>query len=458
MIRAPAAYDPFRHPRAARARRASVLARMERNGHLRRAVRAQGRRRPPGPAPGRPGHRRPRPEDRRGRRPGANPAATQRAPWFVGLGARPAAGSGGPALRRAWDLAEGADGRVFTGGLRITTTVDLEAQAAAERAVAAVAGRRGRDPYGALVAVEPGTGAVRAMVGGRSWWDDARFGRVNLATGAGGGGRPAGSAFKTFALVAALERGIPPEAVFAAPDRLVVGRAGGTARRGGWPTTRAMASARRPCGRRPPFRSTPSTPGCCCGWAVATPTVAPGRWSRRPPGWGWTARCGRCRARSLGPARSRRWRWRPPTRPWPPRGGGRRRSGWPGSPGPTGGCCTRPGPVPTRSSSPAWPRSPPTCSGGWSTGAPGSTAGSGGRRPPRRARPRTTPTPGSWGSPRRWPRPCGSATPRAMCRWCRRGSGAGCRAGPGRRPSGPGSCGPPWPGSRTGGSPSPTPA
>ena len=64
------------------------------------------------------------------------------------------------------------------------------------------------------------------MVGGRSWWDDARFGRVNLATGAGGGGRPAGSAFKTFALVAALERGIPPEAVFAAPDRLVVGRRG----------------------------------------------------------------------------------------------------------------------------------------------------------------------------------------------------------------------------------------
>jgi len=116
---------------------------------------------------------------------------------------------------------------VFTRGLRITTTVELAAQAAAERAVASVAGRRGRDPYGALVAVEPGTGAVRAMVGGRDWWRDARFGRVNLATGDGGGGRPAGSAFKTFALVAALERGIPLEAVFRAPDRLVVGRRGG---------------------------------------------------------------------------------------------------------------------------------------------------------------------------------------------------------------------------------------
>jgi membrane peptidoglycan carboxypeptidase len=47
---------------------------------------------------------------------------------------------------------------VFTGGLRIATTVDLEAQAAAERAVAAVAGRRGGGPYGSLVAVEPGSG------------------------------------------------------------------------------------------------------------------------------------------------------------------------------------------------------------------------------------------------------------------------------------------------------------
>src|SRR5215218_6110056 len=34
MIRAPSAYDPFRHPRAARARRAAVLARLERHGHL----------------------------------------------------------------------------------------------------------------------------------------------------------------------------------------------------------------------------------------------------------------------------------------------------------------------------------------------------------------------------------------------------------------------------------------
>jgi membrane peptidoglycan carboxypeptidase len=221
MIRAPAAYDPFRHPRAARARRASVLARMERNGHLGKAVRARAAAAPLGLRPGDPA------TAGKARRPGrGDRAGAQRAPWFVGWVLDQLLD---PADRRFDVLGtsrKARTDRVFTGGLRITTTVDLEAQAAAERAVAAVAGRRGRDPYGALVAVEPGTGAVRAMVGGRSWEDDARFGRVNLATGAGGGGRPAGSAFKAFALVAALERGIPPEAVFAAPDRLVVGRGG----------------------------------------------------------------------------------------------------------------------------------------------------------------------------------------------------------------------------------------
>jgi membrane peptidoglycan carboxypeptidase len=236
MIRAPAAYDPFRHPRAARARRAEVLDRMARNGHLPAAARARAAAAPLGLRPGDPtgaaadgagkgkgpgeggprGHTTPGSRDR---------AGAGRAPWYVGWVLDQLLD---PADHRFDALGTSRKARtdaVFTGGLRIATTVDLAAQAAAERALAAVAGRRDGDPYGALVAVEPGTGAVRAMVGGRDWWGDARFGRLNLATGAGGGGRPAGSAFKTFALVAALERGIPPEAVFEAPERLVVGRA-----------------------------------------------------------------------------------------------------------------------------------------------------------------------------------------------------------------------------------------
>jgi penicillin-binding protein 1A len=64
------------------------------------------------------------------------------------------------------------------------------------------------DPYAALTAIDPRTGYVRAMVGGRDYWNESsRFARVNLATG-GSTGRQAGSAFKPFALVAALENGV----------------------------------------------------------------------------------------------------------------------------------------------------------------------------------------------------------------------------------------------------------
>jgi membrane peptidoglycan carboxypeptidase len=96
---------------------------------------------------------------------------------------------------------------LFEGGLQIVTSLDLRMQGAAERAVASVLTEPG-DPYAALTAVEPNTGYVRAMVGGRNYWnEDDLFSRVNLATG-GSTGRQAGSAFKPFALVAALEHGI----------------------------------------------------------------------------------------------------------------------------------------------------------------------------------------------------------------------------------------------------------
>jgi penicillin-binding protein 1A len=62
----------------------------------------------------------------------------------------------------------------------------------------------------ALASVDPASGAVVAMVGGR---DFARS-QVNLATGQGGGGFPPGSSFKVFYLVAALEKGIPPNTSF----------------------------------------------------------------------------------------------------------------------------------------------------------------------------------------------------------------------------------------------------
>jgi penicillin-binding protein 1A len=106
---------------------------------------------------------------------------------------------------------------LFEGGLRIYTTIDLDTQRAAESAVKGILSQPG-DPYGALTAIDPRTGRIRAMVGGRNYWApkaDDRYAKVNLATG-GSTGRQAGSAFKPFALVAALESGIPPSQTYPA--------------------------------------------------------------------------------------------------------------------------------------------------------------------------------------------------------------------------------------------------
>jgi penicillin-binding protein 1A len=93
--------------------------------------------------------------------------------------------------------------RVYNGGLRIKTTLDLGMQRAAEQAVSGyLPGPEG--PTAALVAIENSTGEVRAMVGGRNY-DETPF---NLATE---GERQPGSSFKAFDLAAALEDGISPE-------------------------------------------------------------------------------------------------------------------------------------------------------------------------------------------------------------------------------------------------------
>jgi penicillin-binding protein 1A len=93
--------------------------------------------------------------------------------------------------------------RVYNGGLRIKTTLDLGLQRAAEQAVSGfLPGPEG--PTAALVAIENSTGEVRAMVGGHNY-DETPF---NLATE---GERQPGSSFKAFDLAAALEDGISPE-------------------------------------------------------------------------------------------------------------------------------------------------------------------------------------------------------------------------------------------------------
>ena len=97
-------------------------------------------------------------------------------------------------------------GKVFGGGLRIYTSIDLELQRLAGEAIDTwLKGPKG--PAAALVAVDPRDGRVLAMVGGENF-SKSQF---NLAVQ---GQRQTGSAFKPFVLAAALEQGIAPQTVF----------------------------------------------------------------------------------------------------------------------------------------------------------------------------------------------------------------------------------------------------
>lgn len=97
---------------------------------------------------------------------------------------------------------------VYRGGLRVTTTLDLKAQKAAENAVASALNRKS-DPSAALVSIDPKTGQIIAMVGGRDFTKQ----QYNVAVQ---GHRQSGSAFKPFVLVAALAAGISPEQTYKA--------------------------------------------------------------------------------------------------------------------------------------------------------------------------------------------------------------------------------------------------
>ncbi len=103
---------------------------------------------------------------------------------------------------------------LYRGGLRVRTTIDLSMQRAAERAIRAHL-PLASDPEAALVAIDPRTGEILSMVGGRNF-DRREF---NLATQ---GLRQAGSAFKPFVLIAALERGISPLETRYGPSSLAI--------------------------------------------------------------------------------------------------------------------------------------------------------------------------------------------------------------------------------------------
>lgn len=103
----------------------------------------------------------------------------------------------------------GADA-LYKGGLKIYTTLDTDMQKAAEKAVAShlpnyyTDSKKLTQPQVALVAVDPKTGYVKAMIGGRG---EDKFNRATLAV------RQPGSAFKPFVYLTAMQNGFTPASI-----------------------------------------------------------------------------------------------------------------------------------------------------------------------------------------------------------------------------------------------------
>ena len=196
LPQAPSAYDPRRHPDRAERRRNVVLEAMARERVITREQAEEGKRTPLALSP---------------------PGGALGAPYFV------------EAVRRELEARFGE--LLYTGGLRIHTGIDPVLQRTAEHGLeehlrrieaGTYGGFRGpsyqqftaglkpgqavtHTPYlqGIVVVLDPATGLVRAMVGGRDF-KQSQFNRATQAL------RQPGSAFKPFVYAAALEHGRSP--------------------------------------------------------------------------------------------------------------------------------------------------------------------------------------------------------------------------------------------------------
>lgn len=194
VINRPTTYSPFRHPDAALARRNTVLRLMEEQDYLSEQDRRRWQMEPLPTEPFRVGEGR-------------------TAPYFEEW------------VRGILDDRFGAD--LYSKGFRVVTSLDLEMQRAAQVAMdsgwAAIErspGFRGdkyadviaeqdrkpanETPYlqGLFIALDPHTGEVRALIGGRDF-QDSKFNRAIQAQ------RQPGSTFKPFVYAAAIASGIP---------------------------------------------------------------------------------------------------------------------------------------------------------------------------------------------------------------------------------------------------------
>ncbi|MGI8578660.1 MAG: transglycosylase domain-containing protein [Nocardioidaceae bacterium] len=92
-----------------------------------------------------------------------------------------------------------SDEEIEGGGLKVVTTFDWHDMAAAQQAISKIRPPGKPDLHIAMASVQPGTGALRVMIGGRDYIQS----QVNWAIA---GGQP-GSSFKPYALAAGLQSG-----------------------------------------------------------------------------------------------------------------------------------------------------------------------------------------------------------------------------------------------------------
>jgi 1A family penicillin-binding protein len=103
------------------------------------------------------------------------------------------------------------DRAVEESGLKVVTTLDWDKQQAAEQAVreGAANNKKWKASNAALVAIDPKTGQILAMVGSKDYFDDSIDGQVNIAIR----NLQPGSSFKPYVYLAAFSKGYLPETI-----------------------------------------------------------------------------------------------------------------------------------------------------------------------------------------------------------------------------------------------------
>jgi penicillin-binding protein 1A len=175
LPQAPSIYDPFHNPRSALVRRGEVLEAMLANGDITRRQYSAARRAHLVLTPGR-------------------LYSSIKEPYFFSYVI--------DELQRVYGATT-----VREGGLKVFTTIEPRLQRNANKAIRDILDEHD-DPAAAIVSVEPGTGAIRAMTAVIPGNTKNQF---NLASQSA---RQAGSTFKSFVLAAAIEQGIDPDTTY----------------------------------------------------------------------------------------------------------------------------------------------------------------------------------------------------------------------------------------------------